>query len=87
MAGDFVNEVFPLSQIRPVTPHPANVREERKRRKRKNQEGSKRQDKRRKDRVSLQGEGGVKPQPPKDQTSRPEYAKPLKKKRSIDIKI
>jgi len=57
MPDDFVTEIYPLNQIRAVSPHPANVREERRNRQKK---GSRQRQEKRKeqeiaDRVSLKG--------------------------------
>ena len=41
MPDDFVNEIYPLNQIRPVSPHPSSVREERRRQKRREQKDRK----------------------------------------------
>lgn len=89
MPGDFVNEVYPSSKIQPVSPHPANVREERKKRqkRRQRQKGGRHWKDADRDKVSLEKDSHRKPekkgkrQAPEKSSEKPE------KKRTIDITI
>ncbi len=86
MPGDSVNEVYPLSQLRPITPHPSNVRQERKRQRKKDGKKEKRKKNApHKDRVSLGKGHSDKQTLPKKPAKGP--PKNEKKKRGIDIKI
>jgi len=85
MPDDFVNEIYPLSQIRPVSPHPSSVREERRRRREKRKGGK--NAKNLKDRVSLGKERSKKPGKEPTHTSETSPSSGSQEKKSIDITV
>jgi hypothetical protein len=89
MPGDFVNEVQPSSKIRPVTPHPANVREERKKKqeKRQRQKGGKHRENADRDKVSLEQNRPRKPDGKQERKPQEKSSDNPENKRTIDITV
>ena len=88
MPGDSVNQVYPSNQVRPVTPHPANIREERRRKqKRHKRQKDKRQQRDDRDRVSLEQKKPAKPDPARDRKPSESLPGDSQKKITIDITV
>ncbi len=89
MPGDFVNEVHPSSRIRPVTPHPANVREERKKRqkRRERQKGGRHREDAERDKVSLEKGRPRKPDRRKQPKPPGKFSNNSDKKKTVDITV
>ena len=89
MPGDFVNEIYPSSRIRPVSPQPANVGEERKQgQKRRHREKGERHRKNADiDRVSLEKSRRRKPDRKKERKPLEKSSDNPAKKKTIDITV